>query len=67
MFVDELGVDSKTGMRKTGWAPNSVTLILHTPYNQGETRLNMLPVYTVDSVLVASVYEGLMNGEGFKF
>ena len=67
MFVDKSGADLKTGVRKTGWAPSGVALVLYTPYNQGEMRLNILPVYTVDGVLVASVYEGSINGEGFKF
>ena len=67
MFVDELGADSKTGVRKTGWAPSGDAPVSHTPYNRGETRLNILPVYTVDRVLVASVYEGSTNGEGFEF
>ena len=40
---------------------------MHTLYNQGKTRLNILPAYTVDGVLVASVYKGSTNGEGFKF
>ena len=65
--MDKLGVDLKTGVQKTSWAPYSITLVLHTPYNQGKIRLNILPTYTVDGVLVASVYEGLINGEGFKF
>ena len=67
MFVDELGADSKTGIRKTGWAPSGVISVLHTPYNRGEMRLNILPAYTVNSILIASVYKGLINGEGFKF
>lgn len=67
VFVDKLGADSKTGVRKTGWAPYGVAPVSHTPYNRGETRLNILPAYTIDGVLVASVYEGSTNGEGFKF
>ena len=27
----------------------------------------MLSAYTINGVLVASVYKGLINGEGFKF
>jgi len=65
--VDKLGADLKTGVRKTSWAPFSIALVLHTPYNWGETRLNILPAYIVNGVLVALVYKGLINGEGFKF
>ena len=67
MFVDKLGADSKTGVRKTGWAPSGVAPVSHTLYNWGKTRLNILPAYTVDGVLAASVYKGSINGEGFKF
>ena len=55
------------GIQKTGWAPFSVAPILYTLYNQGKTRLNILPAYTVNSILVALVYKGLINSEGFKF
>lgn len=67
MFINKLGADSKTGVRKTGWAPSSIAPVSHTPYNRGKTRLNILPAYTVDGVLAASVYKGSTNGEGFKF
>ena len=67
MFVDELGADLKTGVRKTGWAPSGVAPVLQMLYNRGETGLNILPAYTVNGVLVALVYEGSTNGEGFEF
>ena len=59
--MDNSGADSKTGVRKTSWAPSSVALVLYTLYNRSKTRLNILSVYTVDGVLVALVYKG------FKF
>ena len=67
MFIDELGADLKTGVWKTGWAPYSVTPVSYTLYNWGKTRLNILPAYIINGVLVASVYKGLINGKGFKF
>ena len=67
VFVDELGADLKTGVWKTGWAPSGIALVLYTLYNWGETRLNILPAYIVNGVLVALVYEGLINSKGFKF
>jgi hypothetical protein len=67
VFIDKLGIDLKTGVRKTGWAPYGVALVSYILYNRGKTRLNILPVYTIDGVLVALVYKGLINGEGFKF
>ena len=67
VFVDESGADSKTGIRKASWSPVGVTPILHTPYNRGEQRVNILPAYTVEGVLVSSVYSGSMNGEGYDY
>ena len=67
MFIDKLSVDLKIGMRKTGWAFCGIVLVLYTLYNWSEMRLNMLPTYTVNSILVALVYKGLMNSKGFKF
>ena len=65
--MDESGADSKTGIQKTGQAPSGVILVLHTPYNWGKMRLNILPMYIVNGILVALVYKGLMNDKGFKF
>lgn len=67
VFVDESGADSKTGIRKSAWAPVGTTPILHTPYNPGEQRLNILPAYTVDGVLVSSIYSGSTNAEGYDY
>jgi hypothetical protein len=67
VFIDKLGADLKTGVRKTGWAPYSITLVLYTPYNWGKIRLNILPTYIVDGVLVTLVYKGSINSKGFKF
>jgi len=67
VFVDKLGINLKTGVRKTGWAPCGITLVLYTLYNRGETRLNILPAYIVNSILVALVYKSLIKGESFKF
>ena len=55
------------GVRKTGQALYGVVLVSYTLYNWGETRLNILPAYTIDGVLVALVYKGLTNSEGFEF
>ena len=55
------------GVQKTGWAPYSIALVSYMLYNQGKTRLNMLPAYIIDGILVALVYKGLINSEGFKF
>jgi len=67
VFVDKSNTNSKTGVRKTGWAPSSIILVLHTPYNWGKTRLNILPTYIVNGVLAALVYKGSTNSKGFKF
>ena len=67
MFADESGADSKTGIRKASWSPVGVTPILHTPYDRGEQRVNILPAYTVEGVLVSSVYSGPTNAEGYDY
>ena len=67
MFVNKSGVDSKTGIRKTGWAPFGIALVLYMLYNRAEKRLNILPTYIMDGVFIALVYKGLINGKGFKF
>ena len=54
-------------MRKSAWAPVGTTPILHTPYNPSEQRLNILPAYTVDGVLVSSIYSGSTNAEGYDY
>ena len=65
--MNKSGVDLKMGIQKTGQAFNSIIPVLYTLYNLGETKLNILPIYIVNSVLVALVYEGLINSKGFKF
>ena len=46
---------------------NSTMLILYTLYNRGEQRLNILPAYTVDGILVLLVYSGLINADGYNY
>jgi len=65
--MDKLSINLKTGVRKTGWTPFGIILILYTPYNWGKIRLNILAAYIVNGILVALVYKGLINGEGFEF
>ena len=60
-------MDLKTSIQKTGWAPFSIAPVLHTLYNWAKRRLNILPAYTINGVLVALVYKGLTNSKGFKF
>ena len=55
------------GVRKTSQAPCGIALVSYTLYNQDKTRLNMLPAYTINGILVALVYKGLINSKGFKF
>jgi hypothetical protein len=67
VFIDKLDTDLKIGIWKTGWAPYSIVLVLYTLYNWGKIRLNILPIYIVDGILVALVYKGSINSKGFKF
>lgn len=64
VFVDESGCDSRTGQRKTGWAPTGLTPELVTRLERS-ARYSVLPAYTVDGVLTADVYTGHTDGEVF--
>jgi len=44
-----------------------VTPVLRTPYNRGKQRVNILPAYTVNGVLVSLVYTGSTNSEGYNY
>ena len=54
-------------MQKTSQAPFSVILILYILYNQSKIKLNIPPIYIINSILIALVYKGLTNNKGFKF
>jgi len=42
-------------------------LILYTLYNPSKQWLNILPAYTINSVLVLLIYSGLTNVEGYNY
>jgi len=44
-----------------------VMLVLYTLYNYGKQRVNILPAYTVNGVLVLLVYTSLINLEGYNY
>jgi len=44
-----------------------VISILYTPYNCGKQKVNILLAYTVEGMLVSSVYSGSINGEGYNY
>jgi len=60
-------INNSAGPNGLSWAPFSITPVSYTLYNWGKIRLNILPIYIVNSVLAALVYKGLINSEGFKF
>jgi len=47
--------------------PVGTTPILYTLYNRSKQRVNILPAYTVDGILVLLVYSGLINAEGYNY
>ena len=67
MFVDKSGADLKTGIRKASWSLVEVTLVLYTLYNYSKQRVNILPAYTINGMLVLLVYTGLINLEGYDY
>ena len=67
MFIDKSGADLKTSIRKASWLLVGVVPILYILYNRSKQRVNILPAYTVEGVLVSLVYSSLTNVEGYNY
>ena len=57
VFVDESGTDRRIGFRKTGWSPLGIAPVQRQALARGE-RYQILPAYTSEGVLAASIYKG---------
>src|SRR6185437_8810189 len=64
VFVDESGVDKRTGRRRTGWAPIGKASKIKHPLGRGQ-RYQLLPALAVDGVVDCYIYNGSTNVEGF--
>ena len=67
VFIDESRADSKTGIQKASQLLVGVILVLYILYNSSKPRVNILPIYTFNSVLISLVYSGLINAEGYNY
>jgi transposase len=64
VFVDESGVDRRTGARRTGWAPQGRRPSRASVMVRGK-RFHILPALTLNGILDLLIYAGHTNSEGF--
>lgn len=57
VFVDESGCDTRSGVRRTGWAPRGVPPV-QTARLHREQRHQILPAYTQDGLLHSWIFQG---------
>jgi len=65
MFIDESAANERTGDRKYGWAPVGVTPYEYVPVKRSE-RWSILPVYTIDGMMVWDIIQGSWTKELFN-
>ena len=65
IFVDESGYDKRSGFRRMGWSPLSVTPIQIARF-QREQQWQILPAYTQDSIILARVFQGSTDSAVFE-
>jgi hypothetical protein len=65
MFIDESAANERTGDRKYGWAPVGVMPHEYVPIKWSE-RWSILPVYTVDGMMVWDIIQGSWTKELFN-
>lgn len=65
VFVDESGSDKRDGHRKKGRAPVGVAPVQRDKCTR-DTRLQVLPAYAQDGVVLARVYPGTTDAESFE-
>lgn len=65
IFLDESGVNSKTGERTRGWGKKGEVVRYKVPAAKGE-NFSVLPAMTVDGYIVCKVYQGSVNSVTFK-
>jgi transposase len=65
VFVDESGTDRRIGFRKTGWSPLGIAPVQRQALARGD-RYQILPAYTSESILAASIYKGVTDTAIFE-
>ena len=65
VFIDESGADRRDGHRRKGWAPVGVAPVKHDKFNR-DTRVQVLPAYAQDGVMLSRVYYGSTDIDMFE-
>jgi DDE superfamily endonuclease len=65
VFLDESGLNTKTGVRTHGWAPKGKAIRGKVSGQRAE-NLSLLPALTVDGYIACKIYEGGVNGPTYE-
>jgi hypothetical protein len=65
VFVDESGVNPRTGERTCGWGDKGHVVKKKVPGPRRE-NYSVLPAMTIDGYITCKIYQGGVNGETFK-
>ena len=65
VFLDESGVNLRTGERKYGWAKKGNRAVVNTATGMRE-NFSLLPAMNIDGYLACCVYKGAVNGATFE-
>ena len=65
IFLDESGVNARSGERTRGWGPKG-QIIPYPVHFRKCTNFSILPAMTVDGYIACQVYSGGVNADTFK-
>ena len=65
MFLDESGINARTGERSHGWSQKG-KIIRSQVSGQKAENFSVLPALTVDGYIACNVYQGAVNAETYK-
>lgn len=62
--IDEAGVDDRTNIHRSGWAPLGQACVRQTSFLRGQ-KYSILPALSFDGILTLDIFEGSVNREHF--
>ena len=65
VFLDESGINARSGERTHGWGPKGQVGRSKVPGAKAE-NFSVLPAYTIDGYIACNIYQGSVNGDMFK-
>jgi hypothetical protein len=65
VFLDESGINARTGQRTHGWGLKGRVIRHKVPGSKGE-NFSVLPAMTIDGYIACKIYQGSVNAETFK-